>query len=42
MENRAFSEFEVNFQGLLLTKSSCKQFSLKNIELEEQLLLKPL
>ena len=38
----AFSEFEVNFQGLLLTKSSRKQFLLKNIKLEEQLLLKPL
>ena len=31
----------VNFQGLLSTKSSRKQFSLKNIKLEEQLLLKP-
>ena len=41
IKNRAFSEFKVNFQGLLSTKSSCKQFSLKNIKLEEQLLLKP-
>ena len=40
IKNRAFSEFKVNFQGLLSTKSSCKQFSLKNIKLEEQLLLK--
>ena len=41
IKNRAFSEFKVNFQGLLSTKSSRKQFSLKNIKLEEQLLLKP-
>ena len=41
-KNRAFSKFEVNFQGLSSTKSSCKQFLLKNIELEEQLLVKPL
>ena len=41
IKNRAFSEFKVNFQGLLSTKSSHKQFSLKNIKLEEQLLLKP-
>ena len=42
VKNWAFSEFEVNFQGLSSTKSFCKQFSLKNIELEEQLFLKPL
>ena len=40
IKNRAFSEFKVNFQGFLSPKSSCKQFSLKNIELKEQLLLK--
>ena len=33
---------EVNFQGLLWTKSFCEQFLLKNIKLEEQLLLKSL
>ena len=42
VKNRAFSEFEVSFHGLLSAKSSCKQFSLKNIELEEQFLLKQL
>ena len=42
IKNRAFSEFKVNFRGLLSTKSFRKQFSLKNIELDEQLLLKPL
>ena len=40
IKNRAFSEFKVNFQGFLLPKSSCKQFSLKNIRLKEQLSLK--
>ena len=42
IKNRAFSEFKVNFRGLLSTKSFRKQFSLKNIELDEQLLLKSL
>ena len=39
-QSRAFLEFKVNFQGFLSPKSSCKQFSLMNIELKEQLLLK--
>ena len=42
IKNRAFPELEVNFQGLLWTKSFCEQFLLKNIKLEKQLLLKSL
>ena len=42
IKNRAFPVLEVNFQGLLWTKSFCEQFLLKNIKLEEQLLLKSL
>ena len=40
VKNRAFSEFEVSFHGLLSAKSSCKQFFLNNIELKGLLLLK--
>ena len=41
IKNRAFSEFRVDFKVFLSSKSSNKQFSLKNIKLEEQLLLIP-